>query len=143
MNINDAFSSRYLKAADLQGKEYRVNIDKVLMERVVEEEPEKPILYFQRGEKGMVLNKTNAVEMSDALGDETGDWHGAAVVLFTAKVQFQGKLVDGLRIRTDSTASQPPVHPDPEPPLEQPSQMSEPPAETGPPAGLATDNLPF
>ena len=136
MNINDAYASKYLKAADLLGKEYRVIIGGVAMEQVVEEEPDKPILHFQGGKKGMVLNKTNAMEMQSALGDETADWVGAPIVLFTAKVQFNGKVVDGLRIRLDTTASSPPVHPDPEPPLEQP------PAQSGPPTAK-DDGLPF
>ena len=79
MNINDAYASKYLKAADLLGKEYRVIIGGVAMEQVVEEEPDKPILHFQGGKKGMVLNKTNAMEMQSALGDETADWVGAPV----------------------------------------------------------------
>ena len=47
----------------------------------------------------MVLNKTNANNVSVLYGDDTDDWIGRSVELFEAMVEFQGKTVPALRIR--------------------------------------------
>lgn len=135
MKINEMFSSKYLKAADLGGKQYTVVVDRVLMEKIVEEEPEKACIYFSGSDKGMVLNKTNALELASVYGEDTDLWVGKPVVLFTQKTQFQGKVVDGLRLRVDAAQA----HPEPPPPLTQEEQ----PVQSGPPAGNPDDDLPF
>ncbi len=135
--VGDLFPSKYLKSSDLQGKEFRVHIDRVVMEKIVDEEPEKACIYFQNSEQGMVLNKTNAMVLASAYGDETDNWRGQTAVLGTHKVQFQGKLVDGLTIRPDATQGQPA----PAVQSQSPPSVAPPPAD-GPPAPL-DDDLPF
>ena len=56
-------------------------------------------MYFDKREKGMVLNKTNARTIGDVYGDDTDAWVGAPIEVFSMKVDFQGRMVDGLRIR--------------------------------------------
>lgn len=97
MRISTAFPSNYIKAADLQGQNVTVVIDRVAVEEVGD--GHKPVLYFQGHEKGMVLNKTNSNNIAQAYGDETDDWIGAEVVMFPAMVDFQGKSVEAIRIR--------------------------------------------
>lgn len=97
MRISSAFPSNYLKAADLQGHQVKVTIDRVETEVIGTES--KPILYFKGKEKGMVLNKTNANNIAAAFGDDTEEWDGAEIILFEAMVDFQGKTVPALRIR--------------------------------------------
>ena len=63
MDINSAFPSNYLKAADLRGGRVTVAIDSVVIENIGDED--KPIVYFQGKEKGLVLNKTNANMVRD------------------------------------------------------------------------------
>lgn len=101
MKMSEQFPSKYLKAADLQGRQARVVMDRVEEEQVGNNQNEdpKPILYFQGKDKGMVLNKTNANNIVDAYGDETDDWHGEELVLFEAMVDFQGKTVSAIRVR--------------------------------------------
>src|SRR3972149_2041256 len=101
MNINDAFAS-YLKSADLMGKPIRVTISSVMIENVgTEQKPEqKPVVYFQGRAKGMVLNKTNANTITEMFSGETDDWTGQIIELYVTKVDFGGKPVDAIRVRT-------------------------------------------
>lgn len=97
MNINGAFPSNYLKAADLQGRRALVTISHVKMEDIGDDH--KPVLYFAGKEKGMVLNRTNANMIAEITGiEETDQWNGKSVVLFSTKVDFQGRRVDAIRI---------------------------------------------
>ena len=100
MKISEEFSGTYLKAIDLHGKKVRVNIKTVRREEVGQGEDRayKPVVYFEGKEKGLVLNKTNATTIADTLGDDTDDWPGRQIVLFSMKVQFGPKLVDAIRV---------------------------------------------
>lgn len=97
MNVNEVFPSNYLKAADLQNREVPVVIDRVEMEQLGNDQ--KAILYFTGKQKGVVLNKTNAMNIAGAYGDDTDDWSGKPVVLFSVWTDFQGKSVQAIRIR--------------------------------------------
>lgn len=97
MNINTAFPSTYLKAADLQGKSVTISIDHVKFEELGGEH--KLIMYFLGSERGLVLNKTNANIISEMHGPETDDWHGKKITLYPARVEFQGKIVDAIRVK--------------------------------------------
>ncbi|MGV3518837.1 MAG: hypothetical protein ACO1TH_17255 [Luteitalea sp.] len=98
MRIGSAFPSKYLKAADLQGRRVAVTIDRVELEDV-DDGDHKPVLYFRGAERGLVLNRTNAAALTDHLGtDETDQWRGRRVVLFPTRVDFQGRRVDAIRI---------------------------------------------
>ncbi len=116
MNINGAFPSSYLKAADLQGRRAMVTISHVAMEDIGDDH--KPVLYFVGKEKGIVLNRTNANMISEIAGtEETDGWKGKAVVLFSTKVDFQGRRVDAIRVDRPAPGSQP-AAPQPPPPPE-------------------------
>ena len=56
---------------------------------------------FREFDKPMVMNSTNLQLCAQALGgDETDHWIGKQVVLYNdPSVQFQGKLIGGIRIR--------------------------------------------
>lgn len=98
MDINQAFPTKYLKAADLQGREYNLRIKSVIIEDVGDGD-NKPVLYFEKTAKGVALNKTNAMAIAAAYGAETNAWIGQAVVVFPATTQFQGRTVDCIRLR--------------------------------------------
>ncbi len=97
MNVNEAFPSKFLKASDIGDAQPVVVIKDVVMETIGEDR--RPILYFVGKEKGVVLNKTNATNISEAYGPDTDGWTGKKVILFTAWVDFQGKSVEAIRIR--------------------------------------------
>ena len=107
MKINQAFPSKYIKAADLKGKEYTLTVASVKIEDVgAEGSPEeKPVLYFAGRAKGVVLNRTNAGTISHRYGDDTDDWINKEVIIYPDTVMFQGKLVDCIRMRVPATAA--------------------------------------
>ncbi len=107
MKMSKAFPSNYLKAADLEGREPIVTIDRVEMTEIGDE-GDKPVLYFVGKEKGLVLNKTNANTITDILGnDDTDFWHGQRIKLITAKVEYQGKRVPAIRIEEAEAPKRP------------------------------------
>src|SRR3990167_654142 len=96
-NINEAFPSKYIKAADLKGRQVPVKMDRTEYEMIGNDK--KLILYFVGKEKGMVLNKTNANNIADLYGDDTEDWLNQEIILFEAMVDFQGKTVPAIRVK--------------------------------------------
>jgi hypothetical protein len=119
VNINAAFPSKYLKAADLNGGSPVVTIDHVAIE-LVGGKDKLPICYFVGKQKGMVLNKTNATAIARMTNSpDTDEWHGTRVQLFVAQVEYQGELMDALRVRQPKAqmpAKPPkPIEPEPDP----------------------------
>ena len=107
MKINQAFPSKYIKAADLGGKEFTLAIAKVQIEDVGGQGSEeyKPVLYFDGRTKGVVLNRTNATAIANRYGDDTDDWTGKDVIIYPDTVMFQGKMVDCIRMRVPAQAA--------------------------------------
>lgn len=104
VNVNTAFPSKYIAAADLKGRQIVCVIDRVAIETIGEHD-RKPVMYFQGGGKGMVLNKTNAQTIAYIHGEETDNWSGKSVELFVQMVNNpQGQLVPGIRCRAVTTA---------------------------------------
>jgi hypothetical protein len=97
MKISEEFPSKYLKSSDLKGQEVRVLMANVEREEIGQEK--KLVLYFKGKEKGIVLNKTNANTIGDFYGDDSDDWYDQPLILFSIRTEFQGKPVDGLRVR--------------------------------------------
>lgn len=96
MDVNSAFPSKFLKAADLQGRKVRAVISQVEMDKIGDDT--RMVAYFQGKEKGLVVNKTNANTIADMFGPETDDWAGREIVLFPTRVDYQGKRVDAIRV---------------------------------------------
>ena len=100
MKITTAFPSKYLRADDLGGREFKVLVDRVELEDVSGDGSEfKPVLYFSERKKGLVLNRTNSGVIAAVYGEETDAWSGRPVVLFPTQTQFQGRTVPCLRVR--------------------------------------------
>lgn len=96
MNMTDLYPTRWLKASDLRGHTVSAVIDRVELEDLGG--GEKPVVYFQGKDKGLVCNRTNAEAIAAALGPETDDWTGGKVTLFATKVNFKGQTVDAIRL---------------------------------------------
>jgi hypothetical protein len=98
MNINDAFPSRYLKAADLKDRPpVVVTIKSITMEEMPEGE-NRPVAWFEGKEKGVVLNKTNASMIAHSYSPETDNWIGKKILLRCEPVPFAGRIVDSIRV---------------------------------------------
>ena len=97
------FPSRYVKAADLRGRDCVVVIDKIAPREelimaggVVEE---KPVMYFRDKDKALVLNKTNCQIIASIYGSEITSWIGKPITLYHARVKFGTGEVDAIRVR--------------------------------------------
>ena len=97
MNINDLYPSKYIKADDIQGQQVPVTIASISIEEVGDKD-HKPVLKFIGKEKGMVLNKTNALACASIWGDETNAWSMQTATLLAQPVMFQGRQTMGLAI---------------------------------------------
>jgi hypothetical protein len=113
MKMSEEFPSKYLKAADLQGREVRVTMQNVEREKIGDDF--KPVIYFKGKDKGVVLNKTNAGTIVDAYGDDSQDWFDQPLILFSVMVDFQGKVGPAIRCRvpTAKDNKQPPRRAEP------------------------------
>jgi hypothetical protein len=105
-SIMNEFPSKYLKAgADVPAEEVvvlTIRETKFDMVGQGEDAERKPIVYFKEtGEKGLVLNKTNAGAISKALGsDDYTTWTGKRISIAATDVEYAGKVTLGLRVRT-------------------------------------------
>lgn len=111
-NMNDMFPSKYLRADDLRGpngrgwREFELAIRSVDLEEMGGEANEKKwVLHFERAEKGMVLNRTNAQSIVDAYGEDSDTWIGERVVLFVMTVNTPQGPKPGIRIRVPAAQS--------------------------------------
>jgi hypothetical protein len=149
MNIFDAFPSSYLKAADLKGRRVALTIKDVTIEQLGEDK--KPVVYFHgtSSERGLVLNKTNASAIAEMYGPETAEWVGRKIIIYSARVEFQGQYRDGIRVDTRPPAevdAQAPHVRHPEPPPAQPPPATYAAAKTGNGGshrGVMDDEIPF
>ncbi len=97
-NIMDEFPSKYLKASDVEDEHPTATIRHITREEVGRTKDMRPIVYFDEFEKGVVLNKTNATNISKLYGSDTDNWIGKSVVLGTAIVDFNGESAPAIRI---------------------------------------------
>ena len=129
-NINDAFPSHYLKAADLKGRSIVVIIDRVEFEAVGQSKEMKPVLYFVGKEKGVVLNKTNANKIMQLTESPvTEEWKGHAILLYPTETSYQGEMVDCIRVKGAPAGA---TKPKPAPPPPEPAHVP-----------LTDDDIPF
>jgi arabinogalactan endo-1,4-beta-galactosidase len=116
MKMSEEFPSKYLKAADLQGREVKVVMQNVEREIIGKDQNDtKPVLYFKGKDKGVVLNKTNAGTISAAYGDDTDDWFDQPLILFSMMVDFQGKTGPAIRCRVPTAKDNKPAPRKPDP----------------------------
>lgn len=99
MNIDLLFPSKYVSFDDLNGRRINATIDRVVIESMGNPPERKAVIYFQKGEKGMVLGKTNAMTIKSMHGKETDDWEGKRITLYGLRgVQAFGKVYNVVRV---------------------------------------------
>ncbi len=159
VNINDLYPSKYLKASDLHDKTVVVTIARVVTEIVdTRKNEQKPIVYFTTAsgkpvDRGLVLNKTNANQIAFLFGPDTDEWIGKTIEMFPARVEFQGKMVEAIRVRPVSARAKPQQRQQPTGPVAAPWKPAteavrlpaEPPSEfdDGPGGHDPDDEIPF
>lgn len=104
MKISAAFPSKYLKAADLNDREIKLVMLTVELEAIGDDD-KKPVVYFTKAKKGLVLNKTNSKAIAAAYGDDTDEWAGKEIILFPMMVQFRDEMVESIRVKLPKAAA--------------------------------------
>jgi hypothetical protein len=117
--LEEAFPSRFLKAADLGGKPRVVEIVAANEEDLKDlqgKQQKKTVVYFRGMKKSLPLNKTNFEALTRITGeDDSNDFPGHTVLMLPTKTEMAGKTVDCIRFEEVSTkkaakkAAPPPV----------------------------------
>ena len=116
-SINELYPSKYLKSDDLQGQRLTLQVAALKVEDVAENEF-KPVLYFNGKQRGLVLNKTNAMLCGATWGEDYATWSGQWLELFAEPKLYKGNMVQGLSVapKLANSASTPQTPAEPEPP---------------------------
>jgi hypothetical protein len=93
----------YIGSEILQpGQELKLIIEKVQKEQVktAEGSQECIVAYFKGGQKGMIINKTNAKIITKILDTPyIEQWAGKSIIIYAAKVRAFGEMVEALRVK--------------------------------------------
>lgn len=112
---DDVFPSKYLKAADLNGKPIAVTIESAPLETLKNpagEEQTKTVLHFKKAKKTLPLNRVNWDAVADTTGeDDSENWTGHQIELYPDKTQMAGKTVDCIRVRAPAQRELPKAKP--------------------------------
>ena len=148
MNIGNAFPGAYLKASDLQGRNITITMHSVSMEEVGGDI--KPILFFSdanglKKDRGLVLNKTNSNIIAEMYGWETDEWGGKPIVLYPARVEFSGRIVDAIRVKLEAGTAAPAPKPRQhiQAPIAHNGRANPPAPAAGPAPSMVDDEIPF
>lgn len=105
MKLNDIFHGESLTAKDLEGKEITLKIQSY---EVKDFDGQKKLeLRFHGTDRTLICNKTNANTIGEFLGENIDMWCGSEIVLFPAKTEFNGRMVDCIRVKAPVKAPEP------------------------------------
>lgn len=124
--LREIYGGNYLKADDIKDLgDVNVVIENVTVDEL-EDGKKKAVLHFRGKEKTLVVNVTNANMLEELTGsDDTDDWIGKRICIYTCKVDFQGKRVLAIRVKA-GTGGKPPA-PKPEPAAVLETELEDPP----------------
>jgi hypothetical protein len=112
MKISEIFPSKYITAADLNGRPFTLTIRTVTLEEMIthdNKKVKKPVCWFEKAQKGFVMNATNGYIVANLYGDSTEDWTGQRITLYPTQVKAFGKVQDCIRVREEIPAQPRPV----------------------------------
>lgn len=100
MRKNDALPSKYLNATDVGNGTFKLTVVSVVMEKMENDGAMKPVMSFQGAQKSMPINATNWDNMAVVYGDESDNWIGKQVEMYTEATRMpNGTPTRGVRIR--------------------------------------------
>jgi len=107
MNIDQIYTSTggNLKADDLGNKSWPLTIQEV--DKYDFDDGTKLILRFEKSEKGLILNKTNARRIAEMHGPETDGWVGKTITLAAEDTEYEGRPTKGIRVQVDREQASP------------------------------------
>ena len=101
-HVDLMFPSRYLRAADFEGKAVALTISEVVRDKVqmaTGQKAEKYVLRFQETDKELILNKTNAKAVAKVLHEPKAiNWRGERIILKPTTCEAFGEIVDCIRV---------------------------------------------
>jgi hypothetical protein len=94
------FLGNYLKKEDVL-KPQVVRITDVYQDDLPGADRKRLVVTFQQFAKPMVLNSTNLTRLCKIFGTpDTGQWRGEVTLYVDHNIEFGGRIVGGLRLRT-------------------------------------------
>jgi hypothetical protein len=105
--VSETYSGQYLNASELTplGQRRRAMVHAAALEMIGQDanKSQKIVLSLVSPKgapwpKDVVLNRTNAMQLSTAYGDDTDGWLGKTVEVWSENVMFQGRMVPGIKI---------------------------------------------
>lgn len=116
MNVNDMFPSKYLSGHDLKGRNVTARISRIasvsMPSRETKGRETKHVMYFAGKDRGVILKRTTAMQLAEALGTpETNDWIGKWVELYPANVEAFGAVHCVVNFRRATKIPQPTATP--------------------------------
>ncbi len=107
MKLSEMFPRKYASGADFNGKAATLTIALVRTEKMRPQanapEQTKYVAYFQGADKGVILCKTLAYEIAEAIGcneeEDVGNWTGKKVTLYPQPMTVAGKRRIAIRAR--------------------------------------------
>ena len=100
MRKNDALPSKYLNATDVGNQTFKLTVANVVMEKMENDGVMKPVMSFHGAQKGMPINATNWDNMASVYGDESDNWIGKQVEMYTEATRMpNGTPTRGVRVR--------------------------------------------
>jgi hypothetical protein len=115
-DIENLYPNKYLKPADLDGKEVTFTIASVTVEEIGNPKERRAVLSFVGQMKRLVANKTNLTAISKLYGMKFAGMVGKSIVLYPTMTSFGGDLVPCIRIKAPPTAPTPASAPAAAPP---------------------------
>ena len=96
------YPSEYIGAADLKGRDVTLTISRVELadlRLVGGATKRKPVVHFDKTEKKLVLNKTNAALVASQHGGKCEGWTGKKITLYPTTTKCKGQTVPCVRVR--------------------------------------------
>lgn len=109
MKVKEMFPRKYATGQDLNGKAATLTIARLSAEKMRPgpgaPEESKWVLYFENAKKGVILNRTLANQIAEALGsDDTDEWPGLPITLYPEAMNVAGKARIAIRARAPEPA---------------------------------------
>ena len=108
---NPSYIGSYELMVGTDSVELNVTIERAVKEMVQNgDKKEEAMVIYLKGHKPMIVNSTNAKNISKALNSPyIEDWVGKDITLYVAKIRAFGENVDALRVKTVTSIKQLPA----------------------------------
>jgi len=108
MKLDDLFPRRFATGEDLKGRPVTLTISHLRSEKMTPTPGAAPVerwvVYFKDAQKGIVLSKTLATQIAQAVGsDDTDAWVGKRVTLYPVTVTVAGQTRIAIRAKAAQT----------------------------------------